>query len=51
MVGFNNRLTKTDVWTILFDCFSHNGPELPKRVRKLEKDGKMLNVNEGRCVQ
>ena len=22
--------------------------EMPKRVRKLEKDGKMLNVNEGR---
>ena len=24
--------------------------EMPKRVRRLEKDGKMLNVNEGRQV-
>ncbi len=27
-----------------------NKLEMPKRVRRLERDGKMLNVNEGRYV-
>lgn len=29
-------------------CFSRNKLEMPERVRRLEKDGKMLNVNEGK---
>ena len=30
---------------------STKGPDPPKRVRRLEKDGKMLNVNEGRYAR
>ena len=30
---------------------STKGPDLPKRVRRLEKDGKMLNVNEGKYAR
>ena len=29
-------------------CHSTKGPDPPKRVRRLERDGKMLNVNEGK---
>ena len=31
-------------------CYFLRGPEQVKRERRLEMDGKMLNVNEGRCV-
>lgn len=33
---------------LLVSTSSKKGLEPPKRVRRLERDGKMLNVNEGR---
>ena len=38
---------KTILLTVVFYLY-FRGPQVAKRVRRLEKDGKMLNVNEGR---